>query len=35
MEDLQALSQQNMTMDIATFKKLQVDALSVSGGGNH
>lgn len=34
-EDLRALSQQNLSMDLATFKKLQVDALVVSGGGTH
>lgn len=34
-EDLQVLSQHNVSMDIATFKKLQVDALVVSRGGNY
>lgn len=34
MEDLRALSQHNVSMDIATFKRLQVDSLVVSGGGN-
>lgn len=34
MADLRALGQHNVSMDIATFKKLQVDALVVSGGGN-
>lgn len=33
-EDLRALSQQNVSMDLATFKKLQMDALLVSGDGN-
>lgn len=32
--DLRTLSQHNVSMDIATFKKLQVDALVVSRGGN-
>lgn len=34
MEDLRTLSQQNVSMDLATFKTLQVDALVVSGEGN-
>lgn len=33
MEDLRTLSQQNVSMDLATFKTLQVDALVVSGEG--
>lgn len=34
MKDLRALSQHNVSMDIATFKRLQVDSLVVSGGGD-
>lgn len=34
MEDLRALSQHNVSIDIATFKRLPVDSLVVSGGGN-